>query len=224
MSPSHTPHRLLVWDLPTRLFHWALVILVTAAWFTAEMSDDLMDYHAPLGYGVLTLLLFRLAWGFVGSTHSRFSDFIRLPGKALEYLRDMKAGRPSPYLGHNPLGGWMVACLLLALLAQAATGLFTSDEIMNEGPFYHLVSGETGSLLTQAHEMIFNLLTGLVAVHVCAVLAYRLIKRENLVLPMITGHKTLQGPGPEPRTASLWLAILLLAASGSMVWALVVLA
>lgn len=221
---NQIPYRVLVWDLPTRLFHWTLVMLVAAAWFTAEGSDDLMDYHAFVGYGILTLLLFRLAWGFMGSTHSRFSDFLRLPPAVLAYLREMRAGRPSSYLGHNPLGGWMIACLLLVLSIQGATGLFASDDIMHEGPLNHWISSETGSLLTKVHEMNFYLLAGLVALHVSAILAYRIIKGENLVLPMLTGYKTLQNPVDGSRIVSSRLAILALAASAVLVWAITALA
>lgn len=216
-SQTSLSQRILVWDLPTRVFHWALPVLIVTAWGTAE--NDWMDYHKLAGYGILTLLLFRIVWGFVGSTHSRFSDFIRRPGTTLGYAKAMKAGKPSQYVGHNPLGGWMVAGLLLVLLAQAGSGLFASDDIMTNGPLHHLVADGTASLLTTIHEINFYFLAGLVVVHIGAILAYRLLKGENLVSPMLTGRKAMNGVASSTaQTSPLWLAALILSVASTTVW------
>lgn len=215
---SQTPSaaRILVWDLPTRLFHWTLLMLVVAAWGTAE--NDWMDYHKLAGFGILALLLFRIVWGFVGSTHSRFADFIHRPATTLSYAKDMKAGKPSEYVGHNPLGGWMIAGLLLILLAQAGSGLFASDDIMTDGPLRHWVADGTASLLTKIHEINFYFLASLVALHIGAILAYRFLKGENLVLAMLTGRKAMHKASCAPKTSPLWLAALALSATTAMVW------
>lgn len=215
-SQASSDRHILVWDLPTRLFHWTLLLLVVTAWATAE--NDLMDYHKLTGYGILTLLLFRLVWGFVGSTHSRFADFIHRPRTALNYAKDMKAGKPSPYVGHNPLGGWMVAGLLLILLTQAGSGLFASDDVMTEGPLHHWVSESISGVLTELHKINFVFLLVLVAAHAGAILAYRFLKGENLVLPMLTGYKTTSVTSSVPKTSAVWLAALVLVAASTLVW------
>ena len=121
-----------IWDIPTRLFHWALVIAVLLSWVSQE--EDYLQVHEVSGYVVLTLVCFRIVWGFVGSVHSRFADFVRAPGAVWAYLRG-RGDRQQP--GHNPAGGWSVLVMLLLLLVQALTGLFNSDELMHDGPFYH---------------------------------------------------------------------------------------
>jgi cytochrome b len=219
IPPATQPIR--IWDLPTRLFHWSLVLLVAAAWATAELADDLMDYHMLAGYGILALVLFRFAWGFVGSAHSRFADFVRGPGAAMAYLRQMKSGSPLHHHGHNPLGGWMVVILLISLLLQAGTGLFANDDIMTEGPLKHWVSDDTSSLLTSIHHANFNILLGLVALHISAILFYRFFKGENLVRPMVTGYKPLPTGTPTPKAAPAWLAALILAGASALVWGMV---
>ena len=210
-----------IWDLPTRLFHWSLVLLVGAAWGTAELGDNLMDYHKLAGYGILALVMFRLTWGICGSETSRFASFVRGPKSALAYLRAVKSGLASPYPGHNPLGGWMVVALLAILFLQAGTGLFANDDIMTEGPLKHWVSDETSSLLTGIHETNFYVLLGLVAIHVSAILFYRFFKGEDLVRPMLTGNKSLLPCAPEPKIAPIWLAVLIMAGSSATVWGIV---
>lgn len=210
-----------IWDLPTRLFHWCLVLLVAAAWGTAELGDNLMDYHKLAGYGILALVMFRLVWGICGSETSRFVGFMRGPKSALAYLQAVKSGQASPYPGHNPLGGWMVAALLALLFLQAGTGLFANDDIMTEGPLKHWVSDEASSLLTGIHETNFYVLLGLVAVHVSAILFYRFFKGEDLVRPMLTGNKPLPLGTPEPKMAPIWLAALIMAGSSATVWGIV---
>jgi cytochrome b len=179
-----------VWDLPTRLFHWSLVAAVTGLVITGYVGGGAMPWHARLGYAVLTLLLFRLVWGFVGGRWSRFSSFVRSPGAVLAYLR----GQPHPdhLVGHNPLGAFSVLAMLAFLLAQVATGLVGDDEIAFTGPLNRFVSSANGLAATWYHKRIGQwVIVALVALHVAAVLFYLWKKGENLVRPMVRGDKAL---------------------------------
>ncbi|MCW5622006.1 MAG: cytochrome b/b6 domain-containing protein [Burkholderiales bacterium] len=222
-TSAGTRRRMRVWDLPVRVFHWMLVILIATSWISAEIGGNAMQIHQWSGLTVLMLILFRIAWGFFGGTHARFSSFVRSPAAAVRYGIGLIRGSREFHPGHNPLGGWMVMALLLSLLIQAGTGLFANDDIMLEGPLAARVSKETSDLLTVIHEVNFNVLLGLIAVHILAALFYLVVKRENLILPMITGDKLLHDDDQSaaPRSAPLWLAALLLGASAAAVWLLV---
>ncbi len=211
-----------VWDLPTRLFHWSLVALMIAQWLTAEESGT-MSWHVWGGYAVLALVLFRLMWGFVGSDTARFGDFVRGPGAALEYVKALLRGETPLYLGHNPMGGWSIMAMLALLLIQAGTGLFANDDIATEGPLYGWVSKGTSDWLTTIHKFNFNLLLLVIAVHLSAVLFYLLVKRENLVHPMLSGVKRLppEQAGSAPRIVSPWRGLAVLAVAVVAVWLLV---
>ena len=211
-----------VWDLPTRLFHWTLVALMIAQWLTAEASST-MDWHVRGGYAVLGLVLFRLIWGFMGSDTARFSNFVRSPGAALEYVRASLRGETPHHLGHNPLGAWSIVAMLILLLIQAGTGLFANDDIMTEGPLYAWVSKGTSDWLTTIHKLNFNLLLLVIAVHIAAVLFYLLVKRENLVHPMLSGFKRLppELADPAPRIVNPWRGLAALAVAVVAVWLLV---
>lgn len=219
---SQNPQIVTVWDLPTRLFHWILVALMIAQWLTAENSST-MDYHIWGGYAVLALVLFRVIWGFVGSDTVRFSDFVRGPGAALEYVKALLRGETPLYLGHNPMGGWSILAMLVLLLVQAATGLFANDDILIEGPLYAWVSKGTSDWLTTVHKFNFNLLLLVIAVHVSAVLFYLFVKRENLIHPMLSGRKRLPPDmiKQTPRIVCPGLGLAVLAVAVAAVWLLV---
>lgn len=212
-----------IWDLPVRLFHWSLVVLLVISWTTAEIGGNAMTYHLWSGHTILTLILFRLLWGFWGSTHARFNDFVRGPRAAIRYARALLQGETPPYPGHNPLGGWIVILLLLVLSIQAGTGLFANDDIAVEGPLYPWVSKAGSDFLTRLHKLNFNILLILISLHVLAALFYLVAKGENLIVPMLTGRKWL-GPAfqeaPAP-LARLWLAGALLALAAGGVYLLV---
>jgi cytochrome b len=222
---SQTPQTaaILVWDLPTRLFHWILVALVVAQWWTAR-NFSTMEYHLWGGYALLVLVLFRVIWGFAGSDTARFSDFVRGPGAVLAYVKTLLRGATPRHLGHNPLGGWSILAMLALLLVQAGTGLFASDDIFYEGPLYSWVSRETSAWLTTIHKLNFDLLLILIAIHLAAVLFYLLVKRENLIHPMLSGRKRLPADWavPAPRMVGPWrgLAALAVASAGVgwLVW------
>ena len=225
MSVSDTPQPLQtvrVWDLPTRLFHWTLVILMIVQWRSAENSST-MDYHLWGGYAVLVLILFRLMWGFVGSDTVRFSGFVRGPSAGIAYLKALLRGETPHYLGHNPVGGWSILAMLALLLIQAVTGLFANDDILVEGPLYGWVSKSTSDWLTTVHKLNFNLLLAVIALHIAAALFYLVVKKENLIHPMVSGVKKLaaQRVGDLPRMASPWLGLATLVAAVVMVGLLV---
>lgn len=209
----------LVWDLPVRVFHWSLVILVAAAWISVETG--FMTIHSWIGYGVLGLLLFRLIWGLVGSRHARFSDFVRTPGHAWGYLKHLLRRDAPPYDGHNPAGGLMVVLLLLVLLIQAGTGLFANDDLLFEGPFAPLVGGHWSAWLTDVHKANFNIIIALVVVHVAAVALHEVFG-ERLTLAMLHGYK--ESDQPQTRMRPVWLAVVLLALAAGTVWWLLSLA
>jgi cytochrome b len=197
-----------VWDLPTRLFHWVLVVLIVLLYATGEYGLLDMVWHFWLGYAVLALLIFRVLWGIFGSQTSRFGDFVRGPFAVTAYVRSLFSTNKQASIGHNPLGGWSVLALLLCVLVQAVTGLFATDEIDTDGPLVARVSMYTVKLMTRVHHWNENVLLALVGLHVVAVLLYLLVKHENLIAPMVSGRKRLL-QSPQLRFASVWLALAL---------------
>jgi len=217
-----------VWDLPTRLFHWTLVALVGFLWVSSDLT---LTWHMRAGETVIALVLFRLAWGVVGSSRSRFSDFVAAPSAVRRHFDEVRAllktrgdiGDHAPTIGHTPLGGYMILVMLGLLAVQAATGLFSIDDIATEGPLAHLVSRHTAKLLTAIHHLNFNLIGLCVAAHISAALFYLLRKHENLIRPLLTGRKQipLALTPPVNRIASPWLALGLLVAAAAVVVELV---
>ena len=215
-------HTVRVWDLPTRLFHWALVVCVIGQIVTANVGGNWMNWHLRLGYTVLTLLLFRLVWGFVGGHWSRFSSFLYAPATVLNYLRGQ--ARPEHRVGHNPLGAFSVFGLLTILLLQVGSGLFSDDEIAFTGPLVTLVSAEAVSLATSYHKNVGKFIVlALVVLHLLAIVYYRFAKKENLVRPMIVGDKQVPTAVPSARdsTQSRLLALGVLCLCALVVYGLV---
>ncbi|SEA32613.1 Cytochrome b [Thiothrix caldifontis] len=203
-----------LWDLPTRLFHWILVVGISFSWFCAEVGGNWMVWHERSGIFLLALVLFRILWGFMGSHTSRFAQFLTSPANALAHLRELRSRAAAFHVGHNPLGAWMVVVLLLVVLVQAATGLFATDDIMTEGPLMGLVSGKTAESLTSIHHFTFNIILLLAAVHVTAVLFYRFYKRTNLIKAMVVGKVDWPAQQPQPTHLAFkpaWLGILVFA-------------
>ena len=198
-SPKLIPPKkeILVWDIPTRLFHWLLVIAITYAWFAVEILED-MEQHFYAGYSVLTLLLFRLVWGFVGSRYALFKSFLYSPAKIMAYVKTLPVkestqeqqpiNKTTRYLGHNPLGGLAVFAMLAVLLFQTGSGLFSSDDYYY-GPLAGLIDKGLVAKLTNLHHLNFDIITALIAIHIVAILLYRLYKKEHLVGAMFTGKK-----------------------------------
>lgn len=220
MSNQHIKTR--VWDLPTRIFHWALAFCVFSLLITGFTGGDAMQWHYRFGYSVLTLLLFRLVWGIVGGKWSRFASFVYAPYSIIRYVKGQ--GDPLHSVGHSPLGAFSVFAMLGLLLAQVSTGLISDDEISAAGPLTKFVSNATVSLASSYHVTIGKLLViVLIITHIVAIVFYLYKKRENLIKPMLHGDKLLPANTPASvdtaGTRGLALAILLLCAAA--VYALV---
>lgn len=203
-----------VWDLPVRLFHWSVVLLIAASWWSAEEGADRIHFWS--GYTLLFLLLFRILWGLAGSSTARFSSFVRGPSAVLDYLRGGQFGQA----GHTPLGGLSVVAMLLALLVQLMSGLFQiDDDDFVEGPLSGLVSYDTALLAHDVHEVSFNILLALIALHLLAIGYYQFIRRRSIVRPMLTGRAELPDgvppmrPAPRGRLAACAAAALVLTAA-----------
>jgi cytochrome b len=189
------PQNVRAWDLPTRVFHWSLVTLLLCAYlsfrFSEALGDNTMKWHRYNGYGVLVLLVWRVLWGFVGSSTSRWSAFIRWPWVAAVYAWDLLRGRDRHYLGHNPLGSWMILAVLGVVAAQATLGLFTVEH--NDaywGPLYKLVGEARQKELSGLHLRVFYyVLLPLLAAHITANVLYGAVKKDPLIRAMVTGTK-----------------------------------
>jgi cytochrome b len=193
-----------IWDLPVRLFHWLLAALIAFSWWSVHNHHT--DWHIWSGCAILTLLIFRLLWGFVGSSTARFGTFVRRPKHVVSYLRGQWSG-----IGHTPLGAISVVALFLAVAIQVGLGLISEDEDgLHTGPLYRLVSSDTSDTARDIHELWFNVILGLIVLHVAAIIFYRL-RGKDLTGPMITGRGPL-GAGVEPmRPGKWWVALICLA-------------
>jgi cytochrome b len=195
-----------VWDLPVRLVHWLLAALIAFSWWSVHNHHT--DWHIWSGCAVLTLLLFRLLWGFVGSSTARFANFVRRPSVVRDYLRGLWTG-----IGHTPLGALSVLALFGALAVQAGLGLISEDEDgLYLGPLARLVSSDTSDRARDLHESWFNIVLGLIILHVAAIIFYRL-RGKHLTKAMLTGRTRLD-PGVQPmRPGKWWVALICLGVS-----------
>lgn len=210
---GETPAPIRIWDWPTRIFHWALVLLFCVQWWSGKAER--IEIHIASGLTLVGLIIFRLIWGFIGGSTARFASFLKGPRAILAYLR----GTDPPAIGHNPLGGWSVLAMLALLAVQAGLGLFASDEdAVDAGPLSDWVSFESAQRLLENHETLFNILLGLIGVHIAAIVYYRL-RGDDLVSPMLSGRRA--GPADtEPlRAAPAWRFVLAaLAAAALPLW------
>jgi cytochrome b len=184
MTSQPAPTRIRLWDLPTRLVHWSLVLAVLTAFVTGQLGGSWMSLHAKAGLTIVGLVVFRLLWGVVGSTYARFSNFVPTPGKISAYLKGQWHG-----VGHNPLGALSVLALLGLLALQSATGLFANDDIDFSGPLAAMVETSLSGRLTSIHAWLVNGLIALVLLHVAAIIFYTRVKKDKLLKPMFTGWK-----------------------------------
>jgi cytochrome b len=218
MNTTEISRPIKVWDLPTRLFHWALVFCVLGLLVSVQIGGAAMAWHFRFGYSVLTLVMFRLIWGFVGGQWSRFSAFAFSPATALRYLKGSRC--PEQEIGHNPLGAWSVFALLLFLVLQVSAGLFADDEISNAGPLVKYASSAWVNNATFYHKSVGKfILLGLIALHIGAIAFHYFIKKDNLVTPMVKGFKLTQVNAMSSRddTRSRLLAAVLFALCGLLV-------
>jgi cytochrome b len=176
-----------VWDLPIRLFHWLLVICIVGSLISVNIGGNAIQWHAYFGYSILTLLIFRIIWGFVGSTHARFASFFPTKKAIFDYL----SGKAPQVLGHNPIGAISVFALLLVLSVQAITGLFVDDEISFQGPLAKYASNSLVSFFSEIHEGNQVVIYTLITIHIAAIWAYKKFKGQNLIKPMISGDKEI---------------------------------
>jgi cytochrome b len=212
-------HVVIVWDSPTRIFHWLAAVLVAAAYATWRLNW--MEWHGRIGSVLLALVFFRLLWGFFGSLTARFSGFLASPRMALRHLAQILRREPDRQVGHNPAGGWMVLLLLALLLGETLTGVYIDNDIVNEGPLTEFIPARIANAIDALHGIFWNTLLAAVLLHIAAILLYATVKGHNLLLPMITGRKTLSAGVPQPRMAGLARAAFLLACSGIAAAALV---
>lgn len=204
-----------VWDLPTRLFHWLLLVLVVGAIVSVNIGGDAMIWHGRFGHMIFGLIVFRIVWGVVGSTHARFWNFVPTPSSLTAYLRGQWRG-----LGHNPLGALSVFGLLGLIGFQATIGLFANDDIVFRGPLAAAVSPSRSDDLSTIHRQMEPFIFGLIALHIAAVLFYRLFRKDDLITPMITGDKKVSEPDAEPARGGGWLALAIaLAVTAVAMWA-----
>ena len=220
---SSSSDRIRVWDLPTRIFHWSLAVLVVFSFTTGKIGGGWMEWHLKSGYAILALLIFRLAWGAVGSRTARFASFLRGPAAAWTHARELFASRYVTVIGHNPLGGWMVVVLIAVLLLQAATGLFADDEIATQGPLAVMVSNALVDRMSAIHAYNSWVIVGAVAVHVLAIVLYRWRFKVDLTSPMLYGWRSVPPDirRPDPSKASPALALIALACAAAFVYWLV---
>ncbi|GGD70456.1 cytochrome b/b6 domain-containing protein [Croceicoccus mobilis] len=178
--------RVAIWDLPIRLFHWLLVGLMAFSWWSGEEHE--LELHRTSGYFILALIVFRIFWGFAGTRTARFSTFVKGPASVAAYTRSLASRSGKPAGGHNPLGGWSVIAMLLAIGLMVAAGLFAVDvDGWESGPLADYISFDQGRAAADIHEVLFKIILALVALHVAAIAFYRIWKRQNLIGPMILG-------------------------------------
>jgi cytochrome b len=205
--------RIRLWDLPTRLFHWLLVLSVATALISGQVGGNFIEWHGKIGLFIVGLIAFRLAWGFFGSTYARFTHFFPTTTKVKAYLRGEWRG-----VGHNPLGAFSVFGLLGLLAFQMISGLFGNDDITFYGPLFDLVSKDLSNKLTSLHHLASNLIYLLIALHLGAIAFYGHIKKDNLVKPMITGWKETEH-GESAQGGGLVAFIFALCIAGAAVYA-----
>lgn len=203
-----------VWDFPLRLFHWLLALSVLGSIITGEIGGNLIDWHGRIGALILGLLVFRIIWGFVGTTHARFASFFPTPAKIVAYLKGQWHGQ-----GHNPVGALSVFALLGVLATLVGAGLFANDDIAFQGPLFTLVGKDVSDKLSGLHALAFNVLAFLLVLHIAAIIFYARVKKHNLVVPMLTGKVTV----PKDQAVSVSKAGVLrfavaLAFAGVVVW------
>jgi cytochrome b len=203
-----------VWDLPLRIFHWLLALCVVASIVTGEIGGNLIDWHGRIGVLILGLLVFRVIWGFVGTTHARFASFFPTPAKIAAYLKGQWHGQ-----GHNPLGALSVFALLGVLATLVGAGLFANDDIAFHGQLFSLVDKSLSDKLSGVHALAFNFLAVLLVLHIAAIIFYVRVKKHNLVVPMLTGKVVV----PKDQAVSVVKAgvlrvLVALAIAGVVVW------
>ncbi|WP_414830486.1 cytochrome b/b6 domain-containing protein [Alteromonas sp. H39] len=206
----------MIWDIPTRLFHWLLVASLSIQYATAEWLDDAMQWHFYVGYFTIGLVIFRLIWGFIGPEHARFRHFLKGPTAIISYMRSLPDKHAVPHAGHNPLGGVFVIVMLLLIAIQAVSGLFLTDEVFLDGPYRHLVSDSTQDVMSTLHHQVIDALLIVIALHIAAIAFYAVYKKQSLTSAMIHGKKATSSQGIT--SSRLLLAVVVAAIVAALVY------
>ncbi|MFT6270199.1 MAG: cytochrome b [Alphaproteobacteria bacterium] len=205
-----------VWDIPVRICHWGLVLIIVFQYLSAEILDDnwlpnTMQWHFYVGYTCIALVIFRLCWGIFGTYYAKFSQFVVSPLTTFHYLRNKHSF--SEFLGHNPAGAYSVIVLLTLVLTQAISGLFMSDEIFNDGPYFGVLSESGQNIANFLHHNIINILFGFIALHVLAIAYYKFVLKQGLTSAMISGKKQMsqnqKNTLASPSGAFPWIGLLI---------------
>lgn len=218
MSDKH-----LIWDLPLRIFHWCFAFTVFACWYTAENKDDYIDIHIQLGFIALGLVIFRVLWGVVGPKHARFSQFIPSPNKVISYLKNSNKHNKTP--GHNPLGALMVVLMILLIGIQTISGLFINDDVFSSGPYYGSISSDLEGIMQFLHHNSFDFMIAAIVLHILAILFYWIVKKQNLVVPMLTGKKSatdVKSSDAIPHSKIILAVIIAALCAGFVYWLVVI--
>jgi cytochrome b len=217
-----------VWDVPVRLFHWLLVTSILMLFITGKVGGNYMEWHKKIGFFVIGLIAFRIVWGFVGSYHARFKNFVRGPAAVIAYAKSLFKKDSPHYLGHNPMGALSVLALIAAVGFQTFTGLFSNDDIMLEGPYASMVSKAFSDQMTSLHHLNSNVILVLIGLHLSAIVFYAVFKKEQLIEAMLTGKKEvdtsigghLEQEMPE-KARPAWLSWSIIVVVGGVVYAVV---
>jgi cytochrome b len=215
------PSPITVWDLQTRIGHWSLIVFFFLGYFSGEDEGLLFRIHVYTGYIILLIVLFRIAWGFAGSDHARFADFVCSWREVKAHLTSALRFSPRRWVGHNPTGGWMILAMLVTLMLTVLTGMIGAGAEGAYISFFHATPRSIAKASKEIHEGLANVMMILVIVHVLGVLAESLLTRENLIGSMISGRKKPANGGHDIRSAPLWRTIVLIAALAFLGGALV---
>ena len=211
----------LIWDLPLRIFHWSFAATILGSWYTAEQGDDLIDIHMQLGFVALALIVFRILWGVVGPKHARFAQFIPSPKRLINYVRNPNSKTP----GHNPMGALMVVLMIVLISLQAVSGLFINDDVYSSGPYYGSISNDLEKIMLFIHHNVFDFMIAAIVLHIAAITFYWRVKKDNLVVPMITGKKTAEQVNASdaiPHSKILLGCIIAIACAAFVYWLVVI--
>ena len=187
-------NKTLIWDLPTRLFHWLLVASIFAQYATAEWLDDAVQWHFYIGYFTIFLIVFRVLWGFVGTEHAKFSNFVKGPKAVVTYISTLFDKHSTSSVGHNPLGGWFVVVMRILVGVQGISGLFMTDDIFLDGPYRSMADESTIELMSSLHHLAFDALLYVIGLHILAIVFYAIYKKQKLVPAMVHGKKETSSP------------------------------
>jgi cytochrome b len=217
-----------VWDIPVRLFHWSLATSILMLFITAQIGGNAMEWHKRIGYFVIGLILFRVVWGFVGSYHARFKNFVRAPATVIAYAKNLLKKDSAHYVGHNPMGGLSVVALIASVGFQTVTGLFSNDDILLEGPYASMVTKTFSDQMTKLHHLNSDLILILVGLHLSAIVFYAMFKKEQLIEAMLTGKKEMDAsigahfePEMPEKARPAWLSWSIIVVVGGLTYALV---